>query len=182
MPHVVGIDVSLTATGIADSDGGLNLVGSTGVLGMELYDRINAIDALAAEIVDSVNQRKPELVVVEGIEVARAAKGALVSLIDRAWLYLGVVRLLRMFDIGLAVATPASLKVYATGRGNATKNAVIDAVARRLPRFETGGNDNLCDAAVLCAMGCDRRGTPLALLPATHTRALDAVRWPTGWR
>lgn len=182
MVDVVGLDVSLTATGIADSDGGLNLVGSTGVLGMELYDRIDAIDALAAEIVESVKERKPVLVVVEGLEVASAARNALVSVIDRAWLYLGVVRRLRGLGIDLAVATPASLKVYATGRGNATKNAVIDAVARRLPRFETGGNDNLCDAAVLCAMGSDRRGTPLALLPRAHTRALDAVHWPARWR
>jgi crossover junction endodeoxyribonuclease RuvC len=67
---------------------------------------------------------------------------------------------------------------YATSKGAASKGAIIDAVARRLPMFETKGDENLADAAILCAMGRDHLGEPLAPMPATHRAALGAVKWP----
>lgn len=179
---VVGLDISLTATAIADSKYGLNLVGATGILGLPLHDRIDAVDTLTIEILDSVSSRlvdgRIDLAVVEAIEAASMSRNAVASLIDRGWLWLGVIRGIRDMGVGVASVPPAVLKVYATGKGNAGKGAVIDAVARRLPGFETKGDDNLCDAAMLCAMGCEWLNEPLTVMPATHRRAMESVVWP----
>jgi len=104
------------------------------------------------------------------------------SVWDRAFLWWVIYSALHSErGIPVAVAAPALRAMYATGKGNASKNAVVDAVARRWPHIPTGGDHNVCDAIVLMAMGCDRLGHPLTPVPATHRRALDRVAWPAGF-
>jgi crossover junction endodeoxyribonuclease RuvC len=170
--RVVGIDPSLTGTGIATTLGYCYKVGRDGVTKLPLDERLAAVDELADQIVRHVGQ--PELVVIEEPAFSRAAGGAM----ERHALWWLVVRKLRSNGLAVAVAPISTRMRYATGKGSATKSAVVDAVARRLPLFATGGDEDLADAAVLCAMGADRLGEPLAALPATHRAALDAVKWP----
>lgn len=177
---VVGVDLSITATGIArfaGGDGQVHLVGSPGLTDKRLPERLDALDALAHLVVAHVRGLEdgaPDLVVLEAMETSKAYGG----IAERSWLWYDVARRLLAHGVPVAVAAPAQLKMYATGKGNAGKAEVIDAVARRLPMFETRGNDNLCDAAVLCAMGCATFGRPLATLPVTHRRALEKIAWP----
>ncbi len=70
------------------------------------------------------------------------------------------------------------MQLYATGKGVGGKAAVIDAVARRWPQYETRGDNNMCDAIVLAAMGADWAGQPMAAMPAANRKALDKVVWP----
>lgn len=174
---VVGIDVSLTGTGIARSDGRVATVGQTDVLKLPLRRQVEMIDILAKSVAyeagDDLGYPAPELVrprlvVIEAMQVRKEFGG----IVERSWLWLGIVRWYLDFKVPIAVVNSSQRMRYATGKGMVSKGAVIDAVARRWPMFNTSGNDNLCDAAVLCAMGCDKLGRPLATVPATHRTAL----------
>jgi crossover junction endodeoxyribonuclease RuvC len=171
-PRVVGIDPSLTATGIASSLTWCAKLGIDGVTKMPVWEKTEAIEFLADEIIEEIGQ--PDLVVIEQVDTARAYGGAS----ERAGLFWLLARRLRGREIPFTDVASAQLKIYATGTSQCKKGAVIDAVARRWPKFETGGDDNMCDATVLTAMGADHLGAPLAPMPATHRRALDKVTWP----
>lgn len=72
----------------------------------------------------------------------------------------------------------ATLKVFATGSGNASKKEVLNATRETYGHLLNVGNDNEADALQLLAMGMYRYLLPLASLPMTHTRALDTPEWP----
>lgn len=171
-PEVIGLDLSLTGSGIASSLGWCDVVGQKDVTTKPLDARLAIIDDLAERILTLT--ARPDLVVIEQPAFSRAGAGS----IERHALWWLVVRALRRREVPVAEVTARGRMRYATGKGAATKSAVVDASARRWPAFETGGNDNLADAVVLCAMGCDRLGVPLAVMPQTHRAALDAVAWP----
>jgi Holliday junction resolvasome RuvABC endonuclease subunit len=171
-PRVIGADLSLTASGIASTLGWTDLIGTNGITKLPAWERSDNITTLAHQIADLA--KSANLVVIEQVSAAKAYGGAS----ERAGLFWEVARLLRGRGIPFAEATPAQLKLYATGKGQCPKGTVIDAVARRWPAFETKGDDNLCDAVVLCAMGADHLGAPLADVPKAHRAALGKIAWP----
>ena len=171
-PVVIGLDLSLTGSGVASSNGWCDRVGTPDITTRSLGERIIAVDYLVDQVITLVAQ--PALVCIEIPAFSRAGGGAL----ERGSLWWLVVHRLISRDIPIAEVAIQHRMRYATGKGAASKGAIIDAVARRWPIFETGGDDNLADAAVLAAMGADRIGHPLAVMPATHRKALDGVRWP----
>jgi hypothetical protein len=173
-PTAVGLDLSLTGSGIASSAGWCEKVGTKDITTKPLTERLTAVDDLVDRIV--LLCRNADLVVIEVPAFSRAGGGVL----ERSALWWLVVRRLWVGEVPTAEAFNQHRMRYATGKPQADKGAIIDAVARRWPQFETGGDDNLADAAVLAAMGADRLGVPLAAMPATHRKALDGVRWPDG--
>ena len=178
IPKVVGVDLSLTATGIASSLGWCQTLGEDGITTRPLDDRLDALENLAREILIVIGGGRgnwPALIVIEIPAYSRSGGGSH----ERSGLWWKIVRSLRQREVPVAEVANQQRMRYATGRGSAKKGAVIDAVARRLPMFETGGDDNCADAAVLAAMGADHLGHPLAPMPATHRAALDRVEWPT---
>lgn len=76
--------------------------------------------------------------------------------------------------------TPQSLKKYATGKGNAGKDEVMLAAARRYAGSpEMFDNNDECDAFILACMGARHLGAPQEdSLPKAHLAAMDAVAWP----
>ena len=171
-PHVIGLDLSLTASGFASTLGWCELLGEDGITTMQLADRAAAVYRLACRIVDLA--KSSDLVVLERPAAAQAYGGAS----ERAGLFWLVVVKLRAIDIPVAEVTPGTLKQYATGKGQGDKGAVIDAVARRWPMFQTGGNNNIADAVVLAAMGADQYGQSLAVMPSINRAALKKIEWP----
>lgn len=171
---VIGLDLSLTGSGIASSAGWCERVGTKDVTKLPLVARLAAVDDLVDQIV--ILCRQAVLVVVEVPAFSRAGGGVL----ERSGLWWLVARRLWIGEVPIAQVFNQQRMRYATGKPQADKGAVIDAVARRWPQFETGGDDNLADSAVLAAMGADWLGVPLAPMPATHRKALDGVRWPEG--
>lgn len=169
--RVVGVDLSLTGTGVSDGTRTW-LVTSRGKKADDLRARNQRLTQLRLAVVDHCYDA--DLVVVEQPAFSRTTG----HMHDRSGLWWLVVAALHHHDLPVAEVPPTSLKRYATGRGNADKGAVIDATVRRLPDVDTSGNDNRCDALWLAAMGLDHLGTPLVGLPAHHRTALDAVRWP----
>jgi Holliday junction resolvasome RuvABC endonuclease subunit len=80
-------------------------------------------------------------------------------------------------SVPVAVVPPSCLKKYATGNGNASKDAVLIAAVRRLPWLNIQGNDQ-ADAAWLCAAGYEAAGQSLCVMPAVNRAALGKVAWP----
>jgi len=172
--NVVGIDPSLTATGIASSHGWTKTFGRSGKRTDTYLQRLKRIDGVAFDVAGEAEAAT--LAVLEGPSYRSADP----STWDRAALWWMIYGALNLRGVPIAVAPPACRAMYATGKGNAAKNAVVDAVARRWPHIPTGGDHNVCDAIVLMAMGCDQLGHPLVPMPATHRRALEKVAWPPG--
>ena len=71
--------------------------------------------------------------------------------------------------------------MYGTGKGNAGKDEVMLATARRYTNQAEVANNDQADALVLAAMGARHLGAPIEeSLPQSHLRALDKVAWPAG--
>jgi Holliday junction resolvasome RuvABC endonuclease subunit len=157
MRPVLGIDPSLSATGLARTDGA-TLTISRG----QGDDRLEAIYDQVMEAAFGA-----ELAMVE--DLPTHAHGA-----GKTGMAQGVVRLALVGrDVPYVLVVASKLNVFATGDGRAGKGAMAIALAER-----TGlvlGDDNQVDAWWLREMGCHLLGDPTVALPATHTRALKTV-------
>jgi crossover junction endodeoxyribonuclease RuvC len=175
-PVVIGLDTSLSATGIASSEGWCRTVGYTDkknpITKLDHTARITAMRQICKGIVHNVG--RPDLVVMETPALSRTGGGSH----ERGWLWWRIYE--HLVDAGTPVGLISTNQrmLYATGKGAATKAAVVDAVARRWPDWTTGGDDNQADAVVLMAAGLDHLGHPLADMPKTHRAALDKAVWP----
>jgi len=174
MTDVRGIDLSLTATGLASSLGWCTTVGCDGITALPLRERVLALHKLKAELLEAIGD--PGLVCIETPALSKARGGVF----ERGWLWFAVVSALTARDIPVIGVGTGQLKKYATGDGQANKGKVMVAVTRRWPQFETGGDDNMADAAVPAAIGADLLGEPLAEMPATHRAALTKLDLPEG--
>lgn len=167
--RVLGIDLSLTATGLAGPDWTRTLKPPAKLAG------VARIDWILSQIDDQlVRDGYLDLAVVEGPAFSRQAGQA--GHHERAGLWWAVARELDHDDVPYAVVSPTALKRYGAGKGNAGKDDVLREVTRRFDWFT--GDNNAADALVLAAMGADHLGHPIAAMPATHRAALAAVAWP----
>lgn len=170
---VLGLDLSLTSTGAATYSSELGY--QTRTLKPQArkacgHDRLEwFIQAVEAEAKDA------DLIVVEGPSYGSAHRGER-GHHERAglWWLVSHALWLRMYTV--AIAPPAALKRYATGKGNASKDTVLREVTRRFPEFQ-GGNDE-ADALVLAALGAEHLGHPIVDMPMAHRSALAGVDWP----
>lgn len=178
-PHVIGLDTSLTATGIASSRGWCEVIGhqkrskDPGITQLPHPQRLDAIQTVLDNVLAAI--ASPDLVVIELPAPSRSGGGAH----ERGWLWWQLYARLTRRDIPIGLMTPNHRMLYATGKGAATKNLIVDAVARRWPAWPTQGDDNAADAVVLMAAGRDWIGHPITDMPKTHRAALDKATWPT---
>ncbi|MFJ3699570.1 hypothetical protein ACIPW9_36515 [Streptomyces sp. NPDC090052] len=178
-PTVIGLDTSLTATGIASSRGWCSVIGYTkarakdpGITQLPHPQRITALRALAQDILDEIST--PDLVVIELPAPSRSGGGAH----ERGWLWWHLYNQLHNAQIPIGLLSPNQRALYATGKGNAGKGVVIDAVARRWPDWPTQGDDNAADAVVLMAAGRDWLGYPITPMPQANRAAITKADWP----
>jgi crossover junction endodeoxyribonuclease RuvC len=185
---VVGLDLSLTATGVAVVDSGAmgggymtTTIKTLGHRNDSLSDRWERINGIAGSITGRLqghaepygrNWLDADLVVIEGPSVM--SKGG--SNWDRAWLWGAVVDLFLSSHVRVAVASPSTVKKWATDRGNADKASVAVAVARLWDQFECE-SDNEADALALASMGAQRLGVDIPQR-SQHLAALEKVAWP----
>jgi len=164
---VIGLDLSLTATGIAD--------GTTERLRPRDVEGSGRLEWLRESIMWRVAAPglHADLVVMEGPAYSRALQKGHHEAAGLWWLIRWSLHTER---IPTAVVTPSALKKYATGKGDATKPDM------RLTLYQRAGfdirDDNECDAWWLRAMGLDHLGHPLVEVPKTHRDALAKVAWP----
>lgn len=158
--HLIGIDPSLTATGIATPEDTFTVKSKADGDGrlMDLYMQVfeQAVHADFAAIEDLPTHA-------QGAGKTGMAQGAVrVALLNCSTEYVKI--------------PPACLKKYATGKGNATKPDMRMALYQR-----TGldlRDDNQVDAWWLRAMLCDALGEPVCQLPKSHRDSLAKVEWP----
>jgi Holliday junction resolvasome RuvABC endonuclease subunit len=170
---IVGIDPSLTSTGLAVIVDGRASVDrlATNPCG----DTVEARVQRTARIVTSIRDwtLHADLVVIEGPSYSSGTGHAH----DRAGLWWAIASRIVHDATPVAVAPPACRAMLGTGRGNATKDAVLAAVIKRYPDVEITGNDE-ADALVLAAAGSRWLGSPIDDLPQTHLRAMAKIQWP----
>lgn len=175
-PTVIGLDTSLKATGIASSLGWCRTVGYTDtknpITKLPHTARLDAMKTVFRGIAHNIGT--PTLAVMETPALSRTGGGTH----ERGWLWWRVYDHLVDREIPVALLDPRQRMLYATGKGNAAKNVVVDAVARRWPDWATGGDDNAADAVVLMAAGMDWLGCPIVPVPQTHRAALAKAQWP----
>lgn len=155
-----GLDLSLTATGVAtyDHDKGCFeswLVRSQPPRFRRPYEHIERL----IKIRDSVLRLIPDgvLVVVE----APAYRSQVGLVHERSGVWWLIVAGLLEKRCEIVEVAPATRAKYVTGNGRADKKAVVKAVNNlyRLPEPVT--NDNLADAVTLSAMGLRLMGVPV---------------------
>lgn len=161
-PGVVGIDPSLTGTGIAYIDGTTTVVRTK----MTGDSRLLAIANAVATAVED----EPLLAVLE--DLPTHAHGA-----GKTGMVQGVVRLALLENrIDYVTVTPATLKKFATGNGGANKGDM------RMELYKRVGidlaDDNEVDAWWLRALGHHLIDDPIVDLPKAHTAALAKVAVP----
>jgi crossover junction endodeoxyribonuclease RuvC len=166
--RILALDPSLTATGYVLPDGrpGVIRVRSKGV------QRLNHLRVV---LTDTIASTRPTFAIVEGYSYG-SHQGS-----HQLGEWGGVLRL-ALFDAGVPFveAAPKVRATYATGKGNASKEAVLAEAVRR---FNYQGNDNNeADALVLWCLAQDAAGTPAVVVPATHRRVLTSVEWPESFR
>jgi Holliday junction resolvasome RuvABC endonuclease subunit len=177
MTRVVGLDLSLTCTGIAvcmENGRGVSMasrtVTSTGRRSATLPERHSRLTALGADIVHSASTA--DLVVVEGLFNAGASAGALV---DRAALFWFVVGALVRREVPVAVVAPSALKLAMTGSGKADKAALATALVRLWPETDVTSSD-VSDAAGLAHLGAVALGMGVPVLE--RHRRVKWTEWP----
>ncbi|WP_214317081.1 hypothetical protein [Nonomuraea sediminis] len=176
-PHIVGLDLSITSTGMATGLGWCEKVGRDGITKLPLRMRYRTLNDLASTIIVLTNAEKADLVLVEKL-VFNRQDGGRGGAGERSYLYYRVMGTIADAGVPIVEVPQATLKTYALGKGSGSKGEIVDSIARRLPMFVTRGNHDMADAATLAAMGADHLGHPLADMPKTHRAALDKLTWP----
>ncbi|GAA2830230.1 hypothetical protein [Nonomuraea rubra] len=175
--HVVGLDISLTSTGMATGLGWCEKTGRDGITKLPLQSKYRALNRLASDIIVLTNAEKAHLVLVEKL-VFNRQDGGRGGAGERSYLYYRTMGIIADAGVPIVEVPQATLKTYALGKGSGEKNEIVDSVARRLPMFHTGGKHDMADAAVLAALGADYLGHPLADMPKAHRAAIDKLTWP----
>jgi crossover junction endodeoxyribonuclease RuvC len=177
---VIGLDLSLTATGVAIYTHGAvttQVIPTFPTVRADLSDEYMEatrlrIRGVRGEVLDLCTGA--DLVVVEG--PALGVQGAGRHNLDGLWwlVYDG----LKQRDLRVGIVPPNSLKLFATGKGNASKDTVLISTVRRFPDVEVTDN-NSADALWLCAMGARALGMPFEDVPQNQRVALGKIKWPT---
>lgn len=183
--NVVGIDLSLTSTGLIACKGGsivdMENVKSKGTRKDALADRRERLFAIANEVVAFVEDVNTDVVVIE----APSYGSKFGSQHDRSGLWWLVVNALLgdKYPYPIAMVAPQSRAKYGTGKGNAKKDVVLAHVIERYQDLAPGkiANDDLADALLLAAMGSRWYGYQVEATepPEANLEALNAVIWPS---
>lgn len=164
MITIVGIDPSLTATGYAHTDGSLNTI---------TYPRDCKGDArlhhLHWWLKQILHTEQPSRVMLEGMLEHKGHAAGTQGMVQ------GIARL-ALLQTGIPYLTvpPATLKKFATSRGNATKADMRIELYKRANLDVR--DDNQADAAWLRELGLHLAGQPTINLPQTHLVALQKLQ------
>jgi len=184
MPRILGIDGSLTGTGLCQIDipygGALPVILTATVRAPKpkpgdksVLSRSRRIASVIAGIEGAIvgDEPRPDLIVLE--ELAYGAQGAAKSTLD--WLFGRIVDLVRAYDIPLLLVNVAAVKQFATGKGNADKDTVMLSMAHRYGDRVTLNNNNEADALALAFIGARYLDHPVDTAPESHLKCMGKV-------
>lgn len=162
---VLGLDLSLSATGYCDEQGKSGVIKTTS--NQRVEDRLEAICTYICDLLVPY----ADVLVIE--DLPRGVKHGAVEL----GMVHGVVRLMMLENWPakpIVWVPPATLKKYATGKGNASKSDI--RVHVYIDYKEDIADDNAADAFVLRQIGLALYGEHVPKLPKVQTEALDKLR------
>lgn len=164
--NILGLDPSLTSTGICTGD--------DSCIAYHSYDEDTArLTNIRNYVLKVCSEESIKCVIMEGYSYGSRTRahalgelgGVLKVAFDEAW-------------IPFVIVPPTSRAKFATGRGNAGKAEVISAVSFRTQRSWSGkGVEDRIDAWVLREMGLQRLGESQYKWPAENLKALDSIDW-----
>jgi len=174
MVAVIGLDVSLTSTGISTSAGESNVFTTPDKFdnSMERYDFI--LNEVMGVIRDASADDDSTLVLIEGYAFAKRSSHA------HAQGELGGILRRGMWLEGFKVVEvpPTSLKKFVTGKGNANKTDMVSSVTLRTCKEWSGkGADDRADAWGLRQMGLAHLGTSAQEWSLANLSALTKIDW-----
>lgn len=164
MSVIVGIDPSLTGTGIVVLDDGS--ITSKKLIKTKPNDggpqgEIERLLTIKAQIQEVIEQVRPKLVLMEGLAFSARNTTALMQLAGLSYL---IREYLAVRKIPFVIVAPTTLKKFVTGKGNGPKDIVI------LETYKRYGisflDNNLCDAFGLAQCGLAVLGDSKEKLPA----------------
>lgn len=161
-PRILALDLSLTCSGFCvDGRSGVIRVKTRGM------ERLRDIRSATLDLISVA-----DVLVLEGYSFG--SQGRAVYQIGELG---GVIRF-EAFVLGTPVVEipPSTLKKYATGRGNAPKDAMIAAAIQRFAFH--GSDNNEADAYMLWAMARHAYGHPIARVPQAQSAQVAKVEWP----
>ncbi|MEU2797456.1 hypothetical protein [Streptomyces sp. NPDC007117] len=166
-PLVIGLDLSLTCTGVA-GEGWADYIRPKTLRG---HPRLN-------HLVDEITSfiKKADLVVIEGPSFGG---GVAHRHEDLAGLRVMVRHACWRRSIPYAIVPPSCRALYAAGKGSAPKGQVRDEVAARYGiELDGVGRYDMADAYALLAMGLHHLGHQLAEVPEKNATGLTGCQWP----
>lgn len=187
-PAYVGLDLSMTATGLVvnyepgristalhriDSKPIQDTKDSKGKPAASWGARLVRMDAIVVDIAAKIPFGS--LVFLESPSYGSTGSGTF----DRSGLWwMAYAHLVQRMGCRVIPVAPSQRMLYATGKGggkDAGKDAVIAAVVRRYPDLAVTDN-NVADAVVLMAMAARAAGHPLeGSIPAANLKAMDKL-------
>lgn len=193
MPRVLGVDSSLTATGLCRVDVLNHSVPApddpyTGVI--DVYTGVIDVCTVSAPKPNPKDKTKRAMArrvsalldqvegALEGVdlvameELAYGAKGDSAWVLP--WIWGEIIRLCERHDKKLVIVNVSCVKKYATGKGNADKDTVLLATTRRYPAV-TLTNNNEADALVIAAIGCRYLGMPIDTVAQTNLEFMGKI-------
>ncbi|MEU3289936.1 hypothetical protein [Streptomyces longwoodensis] len=172
--RVIGLDLSITSTGVCRPDGSTFRIRTRFKDGPRRMTHIR--DVLAVEVAE----HRPQLAVIEDLPM-NAGRMSLTNLKNMACLH-GVVQAV-LIDAGVpwAYVNTKTLKKYACDNGGADKQQMADAayLADGVTFADDKGGDQV-DAWWLRAAGHDHYGEPLFSMPEAQRAELTKADWPAG--
>lgn len=177
---VIGLDLSLTSTGVAIAKGGRIIETQAIKSSGKKTDGIPETERRLRDIVNRlravVDRYNPELAVIE----APSFGSKFGSTDERAGLRWGVIHMLTNRGAVIVQVSPKSRAKYGTGDGNAKKLEVLNAVRGNYANQDLLiRTDDEADALILAAMGSRHLGQPVELvLPDGALESMEKVQWP----
>ncbi len=164
--NLLGLDPSLTSTGICVSD-------DPGVAYHSYEEDVHRLMDIRNYVLSVCVEENIKCVIMEGYSYGSRTRahslgelgGVLKVAFEEAW-------------IPYVIVPPTSRAKFATGRGNAGKAEVISAVSFKTNRSWSGkGIEDRIDAWVLREMGVQRLGESQYTWAAENLKALDNIDW-----
>ena len=157
MTSIMGIDLSLTGTGVVvvdeESINASKLIKSKPSAERTTLDEIERLLRIKADIIQLIDQHKPKLVLIEGLAFMAKNTTALVQL---AGLNYMIREYLAIRKIPFVIVAPTTLKKFIIGKGVGQKDLML------LETYKKYGvsfiDDNLCDAFALATVGVALKG------------------------
>lgn len=180
--RVIGLDLSLTSTGIAVIENGVIVdthnVKSSGKKGdgyPEFMERIYNLNSSLSFLLSNLGLYDADLVVIE----APSHGSKFGNPHERAGLWWKTYERCWASSIPVATVAPTTRAKYITGSGKADKKEVLDA-ARATYGASNIPNHDIADAVGLAAMASRAMGFPVeADVTDAQLSAFNAVKWPS---